>query len=82
MRNYPNLWTGGTVGMTLRVPNSWRKPLNFEFPRSDAELEGDWEGFGLSMGGTLGLDVSATYFDGESLLFSSRKIQQCLSEPL
>ncbi|MBC7880441.1 MAG: hypothetical protein H7Y37_03845 [Anaerolineae bacterium] len=24
VRNDPNLWTGGTVGMTLRVPDSWR----------------------------------------------------------
>jgi hypothetical protein len=27
VRNHPNLWTGGTVGMTLRVPNPWRKPV-------------------------------------------------------
>jgi hypothetical protein len=24
VRNHPNLWTGGTVGMTLRVPGIWR----------------------------------------------------------
>jgi hypothetical protein len=27
VRNHPNLWTGGMVGMTLRVPGPWRKPV-------------------------------------------------------
>ncbi len=72
MRNHPNLWTGGTVGMTLRVPGPWRSASQAHgAPRDDAELETDRERSGLAMGDTLGLNALTTYSNGELMLDGS-----------
>ncbi len=61
------------VGDRLPVPHTpsatfmaWCIAFTGDATRGDAELETDWERFGVPMGGALGFAASATHFERET----------------